>query len=610
MKTPRVRTAAIILTLWLSPAAGAEEISVRAGVSTQELFRGEEIIYQVQVSGSDSPERPDTGGILDFEVMFDSERANNSRSISIINGRRSEVVQTGYLFNFRLVAKKSGTLVIPAVPVAVDGTTYRTQPVQILVKEPQETEDYKLRISLSKESCYVGEPVVLEVVWYWDTEKRATSLTSFAVPAFTSVDFASYPVEVDPQTGGKVLRLPIQGEDTVVVQREGNLEGRRYTTLRFERVLLPRRAGIIQIPRATVVFEGVTGFEQYRDFFGRVSTREVVGKFVVPSNAAELQVRELPSQGRPDSFLGLVGEYHIETSANPLVVSVGDPITLTIRVSGSGHLEEFRLPPLQSLSNLADSFKIPTDRASGVMQDKTKVFTQTIRARNAEVAAIPSIELAYFDPSSRSYVTTRSEPIPLTVKETKVVTIQDVEGSDPAELRTEIEAWGEGIAYNYEGLDVLEHQNLGALALVSDPGRIAALAFAPIVYFALLIVARLGRLKSAKAGARVARKAMRVLAKDLGGKQDPDGRDETERVLDALKAYLAAKCGVPAGSMTFSDIEPELRKRGTREGALAELQRVFALCEAGRYGTIGMEETSSITERALAVAREIEEDLR
>lgn len=605
----RLRVAALALAFSTAAGGIAEEISVTAAVSSREIYRGEEIVYQVQIDGSDSPERPDTSSIKNFDVTYDSERANNSRTITTINGRRTEAVSTGYLINYRLVALHSGTTVIPPVTVEIEGTEYRTNQIQVLVKEPRETDDYKLRLELSSPECYVGETVTLKVTWYWARDKRATSLLSYSVPALSSPDFVNHPVQVAQSSNEKLLQLPIEGEDTIAVQGEGRLGGDTYTTVRLERVLIPQRAGVIDIPSATVVFEGVSGYESYRDFFGRTGRRETIAKYVIPSNSLGLVVRDVPAEGRPRRYSGLVGEYKMEASADPVTANVGDPITLTVRVSGTGYLEEFRLPPLDEISDISEDFKVPSERAAGKSQGASRVFTQTIRPKHANISSIPSFEIAYFDPKNRSYSTTRSDPIPLEVNETRIVTIRDVEGDEPVEDQAAIEVWGEGIGHNYEELDVIEHQAFGLETLLARPLRIAGLLLAPFAYFGLVLFRRFSRSRIVGAEERAARNAYRRFKSGLGSAPKHESLD-AGTILDLLKNFLGTKCLLPSKSMTYADIAPELKKRGVPDDVSAELRAIFDDCEAGRYGgpAVGAEE--NLRDRALAVAKRIEEALR
>jgi hypothetical protein len=157
---------AVVLTSYLSSNAQAKPLSADAVVERSSVFVGEPFIFQIQVSGSENPERPDLSEITDFIVEYHGGQANSSRSVTIINGRMTQNVKQGYVFSYQLIPKRTGKLLLPSVTVHANGQSAQTNPVVMHVQKPAETDDFKLRIDLSKQECYVGEPVTLTVTWY------------------------------------------------------------------------------------------------------------------------------------------------------------------------------------------------------------------------------------------------------------------------------------------------------------------------------------------------------------------------------------------------------------------------------------------------------------
>jgi len=111
-------------------------------------------------------------------------------------------------------------------------------------------------------------------------------------------------------------------------------------------------------------------------------------------------------------------------------------------------------------AGVAAGFKIPTEKASPVLEDGAKVFTQTIRANSDTVTQVPALPLAYFDPQRGTYVVARTEPIRLEVAPTKVLTNVDVQGTTASgPVNREVEAIRKGLSANYYGPEVLENQS-------------------------------------------------------------------------------------------------------------------------------------------------------
>lgn len=602
-------------------SAQESELTVTAAVEQTEVYVGQPFVLQVQVEGSDEVERPDLSGLESFQVQEAGGGQNNSQSISIVNGKISRVVRRGYTFNYRLTAKATGYLVIPAIAVTAEGKTRRTQPIRIRAVPPEENDDFRLRLNLSDERVYVGQPVILTVTWYVGGNVEEFS---FNVPLLDDrrFDVTGFNDDIDPNQQDAYVRIPL-GDD-VVIGRKGRatLDGRSFLTVKFEKVLIPRQPGSIQVPQATVSMRAVQGYQRrggnsvFDDFFsdGIFGRRAVYKDFVVPSNTPTIEVRELPTEGRPADFSGLIGQLQVAAEATPVNVSVGDPITLTVRVEGPRYLDNVALPPLDNQPALARDFRIPEERATGVIRGRTKVFTQTLRATHSGVTEIPPIEVPYFDPQTGSYKIARSEPIALTVEGNRIITAQDAEGRDAgAVTKTELEAREEGIAHNYDGADALVNQ-AGSLAVwLSSPLGIALLILPPLGYGALWGFLVIAQRRGNDLTGRRAKRAYRDFTRRLSNLEAHQGGDDFHsRLLEALRGYLGARLDLPPGALTFADVRAELQRRGAAEETLAELRALFEQCEAGRYagGGHASGDPSAMRERARQAVGQLERDLR
>jgi BatD DUF11 like domain len=622
-RTTAAGSLALALLFLCAAAASAQELSVTAAVEKDQVYVGAPFTLQIQIDGSDQAERPDLSGLTDFQVQDGGGGQNNSQSISIVNGKISRVVRRGYTFNYRLTAKRAGELTIPAVSVTAGGETRRTQPIRVRALPPTESDDFRLRLDLSEQRCYVGQPVILTVTWYIG---RNVEEFDFNIPVLEDkrFDVAGFKDEdIDPSQQDNYVRIPL-GND-VVIGRKGHatVDGREFLTVKFERVLIPKQAGAVNIPQATVSMRAVQGFQRRRgsafddffsdSFFGR---RAVYEDFVVPSNTPALEVAELPAEGRPAGFSGLVGSFEVEAGATPTDVSVGDPITLTVRVKGPRYLQNVSLPPIEKQPALARDFRIPDERATGVIQGNAKVFTQTLRATHSGVSEIPPIEVPYFDPKTGRYEIARSEPIPLKVEGNRIVTAQDAEGRDaPAVTQTELEARQEGIAYNYEGAEVLVNQAGSLSGWLGSPLGLILLIVPPLGYGGLLAFVVVARRRGADPTGRRARRAHRDFARRLQALDSGPHRDADafhSQLLDALRGYLGARLDLPPGALTFTDVAPVLQQRGISAATVEELGRLFEQCEAGRYagGIQAADAPASMVERARQAAARLEQELR
>lgn len=576
------------LLLWAAASTlygQAQNLSARASVRANSVFVGETFRLTVQVSGSNSPEKP-TLGKLEGGVATYLGGADNSRFMRrSINGRVTEINHLGYIFEYELRATKDGRLQIPPIEIKADGKSVRTQPLSLLVRKPSESDDFKLLVSLSKEKAYVGEQLVLEAVFYL---RKNVNRFSLAAPITSNPAFETVQLESDNEQTTKTLN------------------GEQFNAVQIQRLLVvPKQAGRFDLEPETITFQGQEGTEMVRDFVGRPVRRPKYAKYVIASNKLSLEVVPLPTQGRPANFSGIVGDLSVSVQASPTNVSVGDPITLSVSLSGPPFLDPVELPPLGEQAGLKDNFKVPKEREEGTINGNYKVFTQTVRAERPEVSEIPPITVSYFDTNAGRYQVAASQPIPLEVKATRVLTSGDAEGvAGELDAQQELQSALQGIAHNYRDAGALASQPLGFAGLTS-PGRLAFLAIPPALY-ALLFMAVMGKRKREANPEKVrARRALGSMQRDLAS------ASTSEEVITVFCRYLGDKLTMTSSALTYRDVEGALRERKVEGTVLEGIRSLFDAGEASRYaGGSGEGNVAEHRESARKWAAELEKVLR
>ena len=609
----------ILIFFIASTSTYASELSAKAVVESTEVYTGETFAFQIQVSGSEAPEQPDLSGWKGIRVQFLGGSQNSSSSITIINGQMTRNEKKGYVFSYHLTTEIVGTLVIPSIEIRSGNDTVRTNSLVIVARKPAETDDFKLRLKLSKETCYVGEPITLTVTWYIGKDVNDFNLD---LPVIHDKHFEFVDPEIDKNSGKKLYRIPLGGSEAIGELGQGVLDGKRFSTISFKKILIPIESGTIPIDQAALTCSARTGYSQRSndpvssffddDFFGS-SRRAVYKRVVVPSNKLTLRVRELPADGKPANFMGHIGNYKIETSASPVKVNVGDPITLTVTLKGPEYLEYVELPPLKDQPAFRKRFKIPDERASAEIKGNSKIFTQTIRPLSPDVTEIPPVELPYFDTKKEEYRIAKSAPIPLSVKKTKVLTLLDAEGASGAPATgADIETSGKGIAFNYEDMSVLEKQYLTPLSCFTA-GLWPYLVFCPPFLYVILITCILINRKRNNDPLKVlSRKAFTKLQKALKNAEKAAPDKVCEMVLDIFREYLGVKLRLPSGgAITFADAKQNLESKGIEQDILEKLKEMFESCEAARYaGNITFKDSSSLINKAAGIAADLEKRLK
>jgi hypothetical protein len=160
------------------------------------------------------------------------------------------------------------------------------------------------------------------------------------------------------------------------------------------------------------------GLDPFDDpfFDGFLGAARAPSKIPLTSGALPVAVRELPQEGRPADFSGGIGRFSVSAKASPTKVSVGDPITMTVTVSGEGSFDRLDLPPLERSADWKtydQSTKVET--TNDVRQVARKTFEQAIVPEHDGIDAIPARRLSYFDPERARYVSVSTQPIKLEV---------------------------------------------------------------------------------------------------------------------------------------------------------------------------------------------------
>jgi len=623
-KADKIIFVILIIIFILSQTASVAALQANAAVAHESVFLGEPFTFQIQVSGSESPEKPDLSEISGFAIAYKGGQQNSSTSVTIINGRMTRNVNQGYVFSYQLTPKHTGRLTIPSISVHAGGATAHTAPLHINVQKPEEMEDFKLRLELSKRHCYVSEPITLTVTWYLGGDVKGFNMNLPLLERNNSFHFID--PEVDINSGRKFYRIPLSGGEVVGEKGERRLGNKKYATITFRKILIPKKAGYLDIEPASIVCEALVGYRKRRsafndDFFSELFNNDLSGfnrrgvyrKVAVPSNSLKLRVSEVPDKGKPANFTGHVGEYKIKAEATPREMSVGDPITLKITLSGPDYLEHVNLPPLNQQKALSKYYKIPQERAVGETRGRTKVYTQTIRPLRPGLEEIPSIELPFFNTKTGKYGIAKTDPIPVKVESARIVTAMDAEGAaGPVSSVNEVETWTKGIAYNYEDMSVIKNQRFGPGSWLKSPAVLCMIVISPALYLLLFIGSiAIRRLYSDPLATR-ARKAYGKLKKQLREIGNAKSNQKyCDTILEAIREYLGSKLRTPGGALTFNDAEKSLAERGIDIDTLQDLKDLFEQCEQGRYaGNSSVSEPSALSELALDLANRLEKKLK
>jgi hypothetical protein len=596
------RTKDIILIFTVS-TLGAVSASGQIRISAQvesnlDIYVGERFNYYIVIEGAKNPGQVDLQPLLQYHPQAGRI---SQRSFTNMNTGTST---TATIMGYSLTADRAGPAQIPSVTVEFKGKTYRSNPITINVLKPDTTDQLDLEVTLSEQQCYVGQPIVMTVRFYVSVD---LSDFQFNIPALSNGVFEVEEPDVSvPQA--KLYRLQI-GIPVMISQYKVEHNNRNATLATFKKILIPKQPGRIDMPASSVTAMVAVGRSRSRDPFDSFFGGQIQYKrFIVHSEPLELNVLPLPNEGKPAEFYGLVGRYTISASATPIKVNVGDPITLILKIGGSKYLKPVQWPELESVPELTNNFKIPTQKASPTVEDGFKVFTQTIRANNDQVARIPPIPLAYFDVERGKYETAQTEPIELDVAPTKVLTSADLEGADFVPVNREIEAIKKGLSANYEDLDSLKDMSFSPVTALIHPAY-AALWAAPLIGLISSLLVKLGmHTNLEKTAARRRRQACHKAIGQLKKIGSADLKQQNELLVSIMKQYIGDRFDKTAGSLTPDDCY-QVIKTATHDAQTASTYRdIVADFEAGRYASIEINVDSEKITQAIRLIRNIEKN--
>ena len=139
-------------------------------------------------------------------------------------------------------------------------------------------------------------------------------------------------------------------------------------------------------------------------------------KHTVTSNVPSLTIKPLPD-GAPADFGGAVGQFTLTSKIVPTTVAVGEPITWTLELRGTGNWPDVHGLPAREVSK---DFKVLQPQAKRTPSEG-KLFDATLSEDAVLIPTKPGtyplgpVSYSYFDPSSGTYRTVQTDRATVTI---------------------------------------------------------------------------------------------------------------------------------------------------------------------------------------------------
>lgn len=529
-----------------------------------------------------------------------------------INGRR------GFLktYKYFLTPKKMGDFTINEAQIEFGGKVYKSDPIKIkitkAVAQPQRNQQQNqyydpfddpffnqmpnqrqaqpnygegvfIVADIDNKSPMVNQPIKVVYKIYFDPRIQIGNISSIKKPKYNgywSQFFDANRPAVEAQYKGKIYAMAVLGSA----------------------ILYPQEAGIKPIEpfSFTADVEAISG----RDMFGRPVYTTSARNF--SSGTQNINVRDLPSKGKPIAFSGAVGNLDFKVSASKTEIKGGESLDLVVSVSGKGNLKLFSLPKPEVPNALElydpahkETIETPMSGMTGFVSD-----TYTIVPQYKGSYVIKPMEFVYFDLNTKTYKTTTSKPIVINV----------LEGSEYiANAKT-----NKKTGKKEKEKSFAENAKTGVFETVQTSDFLGSNAFylgllLPLVLIPIFVLYKNKRDSQAADFVGNRRKqSNRLVKKYLSeAKKQLKNKEQFYVALEkAMHNFLKAKLSIETTEMNKETIKNILLSQNVEDTLVSEFIEITENCELARYAPATQVSIQQDFDTAIRIVSELDKKLK
>ncbi len=565
----------IIQIALVAIAVHAQTLSVHAPshVQTGENFR---LTYTVNTQNVGEFH---VGNIPEGLEIITGPYTSSQSSFQMVNGHTSS--SSSITYTFIICATKAGSYTISPAHINAGGKNIASHAAKITVSgaapsnngAPRMHEDRDdrqahnagssigegdlfIRVSANKHRIHEQEPVVL------------------TYKVYTLVDLTELEGKMPDLTGFHTQEVKLAPQKSF---HNEVVNGRNYRCVTWSQyVMFPQMTGKLEIPSITfngTVVQQNRNVDPFEAFFNGGSGYIEV-KRSIKAPGVTIQVDPLPQ--KPAGFSGGVGHFNISAQLDKTTVKANDPATLRVVISGIGNLKLIKEPVV--------AFPKDFDKYDAKITDKTKltpngvegnmIYDFLVVPRNQGKYTIPAIEFIYYDTSSNSYKTIKTQPFELIVEKgdgsnasANYATAKD-EDIHPIKTGKMKITGAEGMFFNSTNYWLILCLLIAAFIVLLVVFRKRAIENADIV-----------KLRSKKAN-KVATKRLRKADKLMRQNHYGEFYDE---VLRALWGYVGDKLNIPVSELSRDNISERFHEHNVDEETITKFVGAIDECEYARY---------------------------
>ena len=173
-----------------------------------------------------------------------------------------------------------------------------------------------------------------------------------------------------------------------------------------------KEAGAHTLPVARQTIDLSSGGSAFDFFGGRPNTEQ----YLITGTSPIVQVKTLPSPA-PADFLQAVGQFTFTSKVVPATVAVGEPITWTLTLEGTGNWPDGLTVPPREVSRDFRVFRPDVQKKikDGTLFEGTLTEDVVLMPTKPGTYTLGPVSYSYFDPKAGAYKTVRTEAVKVTV---------------------------------------------------------------------------------------------------------------------------------------------------------------------------------------------------
>jgi len=570
-----------ILILLLSTIPGwSQDTEVSATVGSDTVGIHDQVQLVIRISGKDSnegenPRFPEPEG---FNVV---SGPTIGTQFQWINGRSS----SSKSFTYILVPKKEGQFTIDPIEVRVGDKTYETKAIQVQVTSASTNPSPQRRNSIVPWDPFredvepvrqsIGDAVFMRTELDRESAYPGQQITLF-YNLYTSLRVNGYQIQDNPPlTGFWVEDLETERNPKGEIRTVNGKEYQVYTIKK--QALFPNTTGILKIPASTFAISVESG----RDVFSIFDQAETIYR---NTQELTLEVKPLPSQGRPDKFSDAVGEFKLSANIDKNEARTGEAIALEVKLEGRGNLKtipDLTLPDLPDFTIYSSKHEDKTEilEKNQIGGEKTWEYVLVPKAPGEQT--IPPVAFSFFNADQNRYETVSTQPLTLNVSGGNADAVStpglfDINRQGLTRLGTDIH-FIKLSAGKFEKKDAPFYRKSWIYLVIVFPIMLNAST--------LLYRRQQSRLTENEAAVR-SRKARQNALKRLKA-AEREVKSDTRRYYDlassALSGYLADKFNLSEIELTGDNLKRTLSGKSVPRECIEEIQACLEECDFGRF---------------------------